>query len=118
MQKFFELGKYCPYCALYLAITSTYGKFCKIKPTTSMENFNGLRAMYNLVEENVHNLSSLGVPSDTCGKLLVHLLIRKFRHSLCLVFSREFDDKLLDLKNMLKYFKKRAFCKGTLCFVS
>ena len=53
----------------------------------------------------MHNLPSLGVHSDTHGKLLVDLLIEKFPHSLCLVISREFDEKLWDLENMLKYFK-------------
>ena len=53
----------------------------------------------------MHNLPSLGVHSDTHGKLLVDLLIEKFPHSLRLVISREFDEKLWDLENMLKYFK-------------
>ena len=69
--------------------------------------------MYDLVEVKIRNLSSLGVPSDTYGKLLVHLLIEKIPHSLRFVISREFDDKVWDLENMLKYFKKSAFCKGT-----
>ena len=70
-----------------------------------------LRAMYDLVEGNIRNLSSLGVPSDTYGKLLVHLLIEKIPHSFNLVISREFDDKIWDLKNILKYFKKKFFAK-------
>ena len=65
--------------------------------------------MYNLVEGNVCNLSSLVVPSDTYGKLLVHLLIKKIPHSLHLVISCEFDDKVWDLENMLKYFNKELF---------
>ena len=50
--------------------------------------------MYDLVQENVRNLSSLGVPSDTCGKLLVYLLIEKIPYSLRLVISRKVDDKV------------------------
>ena len=70
-----------------------------------MKNVSGLRAMYDLVEGNVRNLSSLGVPFDTYGKLLVHLLIEKILHSLrYLVISREFDDEVWKLGNMLKYF--------------
>ena len=46
--------------------------FAKLQPTTSMKNIN----MYDLVEGNLHDLSSLDVPFDTCGKLLVHLLIK------------------------------------------
>ena len=76
-----------------------------------MKNVSGLRAMYNLVDENVRDLSSLGVPSDTYGKFLVHLLIEKITHSLRLVISREFDDEVWDLENMLKYFKKELFAK-------
>ena len=76
-----------------------------------------LKEIYDLVEGNVRNLSSLGVPSDTYGKLLVHLLIEKIPHSLRLVISREFDDEVWDLNNV-KIFQKRAFCKGTLCFIS
>ena len=53
----------------------------------------------------MHNLPSLGVHSDTYGKLLVDLLIEKFPNSLRLVISREFDEKVWDLENMLKYFK-------------
>ena len=85
--------------------------FVKLKPMKSMKNAKGLRAMYHLVEGNVRNLSSLVVPSDTYGKLLVHLLIEKIPHSLRLVISREFDDKVWDLENMLKYFKKELFAK-------
>ena len=78
--------------------------FVKLQPITSMKNVSGLRAMYDLVEGNVRNLSSLGVPFDTYGKLLVHLLIEKILHSLRLVISREFDDEVWNLENMLKYF--------------
>ena len=68
-----------------------------------MKNASGLKTMDDLVEGNVRNLSRLGVPSDTCGKLLVHLLIEKIPHSLRLVISREFDEEVWDLENMLKY---------------
>ena len=78
--------------------------FVKLQPITSMKNVSGLRAMYDLVEGNVRNLSSLGVPFDTYGKLLVHFLIEKILHSLRLVISREFDDEVWKLGNMLKYF--------------
>ena len=61
--------------------------------------------------KEIPNLSSLGVPSDTYGKLLVHLLIEKISHSLCLLISHEFDDKVWDLENMLKYFEKELFAK-------
>ena len=39
------------------------------------------------------------------------MLIEKIPHSLRLVISREFDDKVWDLENMLKYFKKELFAK-------
>ena len=82
--------------------------FLKLQPITSMKNVSGLRAMYDLVEGNVCNLSS--VPSDTYGKL-VHLLIEKIPHTLRFVISREFDGKVWDLENMLQYFKKELFAK-------
>ena len=85
--------------------------FVKLQPITSMKNVSGLRAMYDLVEGNVRNLSSLGVPSDTYGKLLVHLLIERISPSLRLVISCEFDDKVQDLENVLQYFKKGIFVK-------
>ena len=75
-----------------------------------MKNVSGLRAMYDFVEGNVHNLSSLGVPSDTYGKL-VHLLIKKILHSLHLVISHEFEDEVWNFENMLKYFNKELFAK-------
>ena len=105
------------YANKQVLISSYMESFVKLQPITSMKNVSGLRAMYDLVEGNVRNLSSLGVPSDTYGKLLVHLLIEKIPHSLRLVISREFDDEVWDLKNV-KIFQNRAFCKGTLCFVS
>ena len=37
--------------------------------------------------------------------------IEKTLYSLRLVISREFDDKVWDLENMLKYFKKELFVK-------
>ena len=86
--------------------------FVKLQPKTPMKNVNGLRAMYDLVEGNEYNLSSLGVPFDTYGKLLVHLLIEKNPHSLHLVIFCEFDDKIWHLENMLKCFKKELFAKG------
>ena len=73
--------------------------FVKLQPMTSMKNVCGLRAMYDLVKGNVRNLTSLGVPSDTYGKLL-----EKTPNSLRLVISHEFDDKVWDLENMLKCF--------------
>ena len=82
-----------------------------MQPIASMKNVSGLGAMCDLVEGNVHNLSSLGVPSDTHGKLLFHFLIEKIPHSLLSVISREFDDEVWDLQNMLKYFKKELFAK-------
>ena len=75
-------------------ISAYMESFVKLPPITSMKNVSGLRTMHHLVEGNVRNLSSLGVPSDTYGKLLVHLLIEKIPHSLRLVISREFDDKV------------------------
>ena len=98
-------------CANKQVLISSYMEsFVKLQPITSMK-------MYDLVEGNVRSLSSLGVSSDTYGKLLVHLLIEKISHSLRQVISREFDDEVWNLKNV-KIFQKRAFCKGTLCFVS
>ena len=79
--------------------------FVKLQPITFTKNVIGLTQMYDLVEDNLRNLSSLGVPSDTYDKL-VQLLIEKIRHSLRLVISREFDGKVWDLKSVLKYFKK------------
>ena len=70
--------------------------FVKLQPITSMKNVGGLRAKCNWVEENVRNLWSLDVPSNTSGKLLVHLLIEKIPHSLRLSISCEFDDKIWD----------------------
>ena len=35
--------------------------FVKLQPITSMKNFSELRAIYDLAEGNVRNLSSLGV---------------------------------------------------------
>ena len=78
--------------------------FVKLQPITSLKNVIGLRAMYDLVVGNVRNLSSLGVPSDKSGKLLVNFLIEKVPYSLRLVISREFNDKVWDLENILKYF--------------
>ena len=73
------------YANKQVLISSYRESFVKLQPITSMKNVSGLRAMYDLVEGNVRNLSSLGVPSDTYGKLLVHLLIEKIPHSLRLV---------------------------------
>ena len=64
-----------------------------LQSITYMKNVSGLRAIYDLVEVF----------------LLIHmanLLIKKVPHSLCLVVSREFRDKVWDLENMLKYFQK------------
>ena len=85
--------------------------FVKFQPITSMKNVSGLRAVYDLVEGNVRNLSSVGVPSDTYVKLFVHLLIEKIPHSLRLFISRKFNKKVWDLENVLKYFKKELFAK-------
>ena len=99
------------YANKQVLISSYIESFVKVQPITSMKNVSWLRAMYDLIDRNVRNLSSLGVPSDTYGKLLFHLLIKKILHSLRLVISWEFDDKVWDLKKMLKYFKKELFAK-------
>ena len=85
------------YASKQVSISSYVESFVKLQPITSMKNLSGLRAMYDLAEGNVRNLSSLGVPSYTYDKLLVHLLIEKFPHRLRLVISCEFDDKVWDL---------------------
>ena len=82
------------YANKQVLISSYVESFVKLQPITSMKNFSELRAMYDLAEGNVRNLSSLGVPSYTYDKLLVHLLIEKFPHRLRLVISCEFDDKV------------------------
>ena len=92
-------------------INSYMESFVKLQTRTSMKNVSGLKAMYDLVEENVRNLPSLGVASDTYGKLLVQLLIEKILHCLRLVISHGFDDKVWNLENMVKYFKKELFAK-------
>ena len=65
--------------------------------------------IYDLVKGSAHNLTNLGVRPDSNGKLLVPLLIEK--NPVCFTFSLfvEFDDKLCELENMLKYFKKEIF---------
>ena len=52
------------YANKQVLISSYMEIFVKLQPITSMKNVNGLRAMHDLVEGNVRNLSSLGVPSD------------------------------------------------------
>ena len=99
------------YANKQVLISSSMERSVKLQPITSMKNVKGLRTMYDLVEGNVRNSSSLGVPSDTYGKLLVHLLIEKIPHTLRLVISPEFNDEVWDLENMLKYFKKEIFAK-------
>ena len=49
-------------------ISSYMQRFVKLSLITSMKYISRLRAMYHLVEGNVRNLSSLGVPSDIYGK--------------------------------------------------
>ena len=85
--------------------------FVKLQPLKSMQNVYVLRKMYDLNEGNVCNLTSVGVPPDTHGKLLVHLLIEKISHAVGLVISREFDDQVCELENMLKHFNKELFVK-------
>ena len=92
------------YANKQVLISSFMESFVKLQPITSLKNVIGLRAMYDLVVGNVRNLSSLGVPSDKSGKLLVNFLIEKVPYSLRLVISREFNDKVCDLENILKYF--------------
>ena len=92
------------YANKQVLISSFMESFVKLQPITSLKNVIGLRAMYDLVVGNVRNLSSLGVPSDKSGKLLVNFLIEKVPYSLRLVISREFNDKVWDLENILKYF--------------
>ena len=107
------------YANKHVLISSYMESFVKLQPVTPMKNVSGLIAMYDLFQGNVRNLSSLGVPSGTCDKLLVHLLIGKISHSLRLVNSREFDDKVLDFFGQsFGLFQKIAFCKGMLHFVS
>ena len=77
-------------------ISSYMESFVKLQPIRSIENASELTAMYDSVEGDERNLSSEDDPSDTCGKILVQLLIKKIPHSLRLVISREFDDKAWD----------------------
>ena len=85
--------------------------YVTLQPITYMKNVSGLRAICYLDEGIARNLLCLSVPSDTYCKLLVHLLIEKLPHGLFLVISHEFDEKVWDLENMLKYFKKELFAK-------
>ena len=66
------------YANKQVLISSCMESFVKLQPTTSMKNVSGLRAMYDLVQGNVHHLSSLGVPCDAYGKLFLLNLTTKF----------------------------------------
>ena len=61
--------------------------YVTFQPITYMKNVSGLRAICYLDEGIARNLLCLSVPSDTYCKLLVHLLIEKVPHGLCLVIS-------------------------------
>ena len=62
-------GNYCiplkhlreHYVNKQVLISSYMEGFVKLQPIISIKNVGGLGAMYELVEENVHNLSSLGI---------------------------------------------------------
>lgn len=75
--------------------------FVKLQPIKSMQNVYVSRKIQDLVEGYNCNLTRLGVPPDTYGKKLFRLLIVKMSHALRLVISREFEDQVCELENML-----------------
>ena len=85
--------------------------FVKLQPLKSMQNVFLSRKIQDLVEGYNCNLTRLGVPRDTYGKKLFRLLIVKISHALRLVISREFEDQVCELENMLKHFNKESFVK-------
>ena len=65
----------------------------------------GLRKLYDEVETSVKNLRTLNVDTSTYGSLLVPLLNEKLFPDLRLRLSRNFENEVWALDNMLEMLK-------------
>ena len=65
----------------------------------------GLRKLYDEVETSVKNLRALNVDTSTYGFLLVPLLKEKLSPDLRLRLSRNFENEVWALDNMLEMLK-------------
>ena len=63
-----------------------------VDSVTSPYDVKGLRHLYDVIESNVLSLKSLGVKAESCGSLLLSVLMTKLPSELRLMASRKFGD--------------------------
>ena len=86
-------------------------KFVTIPPVKNDRDVRGLRKLYDEVETSVRNLRTLNVDTSTYGSLLVPLLNEKLSPDLRLRLSRNFENEVWILDNMLEMLKLEVEAK-------
>ena len=72
-------------------VNSHMYELIKLPQVTDANNTKNLRQLYDEIETNLRSLKSLGVKPDSCGCLLVPILLSKLPNTLNLRLSRKFD---------------------------
>ena len=88
------------------AMVSTHmKKLANLGVVSSDENIAGLSKLFDEIESNVGSLERLGVEANSCGSILVSIIMNRLPHQLKLVASRNLSSDLWDLTELLKIIK-------------
>ena len=64
-----------------------------------------LRQLYDNIDTQVHNLTSLGMDTDSYGPMLIPVVISKLAKNFKLTITQKFGENLSDIKSILEPFK-------------
>ena len=92
-------------------------KFVQLAKIKSSSDVKGLRNMYHQIEISVRNLKSLDIDINTFGSLLVPLLNDKLPSELRVILSRQFENDIWRLDDMLKCLKTDVEAKERSMFI-
>ena len=94
-----------------ILISAHMDSLLKLPKIRNFENVEGLRKLYNDVENCVRNLKSLKVETSTYGCLLIPILKDRLPDDLNVLISRKFASEVWTLDLLLKYFHEELIAK-------
>ena len=74
----------------------------KIPAVTPHDGLKQLRQFFDRIENHIRSLQSLGIESESYGKLLIPLIMEKLPGELRLIISRKIEQDVWDLDTLLK----------------
>ena len=83
----------------------TYLMYGHLSNSKNLNDFKYLRQLYDNIDIQVHNLTSLGMDTDSYGPMLIPVVISKLAKNFKLTITQQFGENLSDIKSILEPFK-------------